>query len=580
KAWTLEMPRVEDRDKAAATVAPATPAIAAAPAPTAAARPAPTANRPDAPAQTANVAPAPKPDAPPRQMGARGGTGQDGPPFRRRGPMGQGQRPGFQNATVTATAEGQQALADAANQSSAGAGFDSGEGGEEAMLVSGSTSGGLAAAGDEEDKRQRYMHDHGGPPGMGGPDGRGPGGPGMPPGMGGPGGDILGLGGLGASEINSGFGGFGDGGPGFGGPGFGGPGGPGGPPGSGRGPGGDRGDRGGFSGRGSSRSGRSSSSKSHRGPYDGQYASFGNHRRGQPAYMGSLYMNLNNSALNAAPYSLNGQALPKPSYAQSRFGVSFGGPLQIPKLVKWQRASFFFSYSGNRSRNPYSQISSVPTPAMRAGDFSQVFANGVQQSIFQPCAAPCTAQPFPGNVIPASLFNSNKAVTGLLQFIPLPSYAGLVQNYQFVTSYPNNSNNLSVRLNAPLSKKDRLTFNVQTQSRNSENPQLFGFRDDSTGSGMSASTSWSHSFAPRINNNAGISLSRNNNKGTPFFAYQDNVAGALGIAGTSQDPINYGPPNLSFTNFGTLSDGSASVGRNQTISITDGFTYVVKKKHN
>jgi hypothetical protein len=471
-------------------------------------------------------------------------------------------------------------LAAAANQASAGPNFDLGEGGEEAMLVSGSTSGGLAAAGDEEDKRQRYMHDHGGPPGMGGPDGRGPGGSGMPPGMGGSGGDILGLGGLGASAINGGFGGFGDGGPGFGGPG--GPGGPGGGPGGDRGPRGSGGDRGGgFSGRGSSgRSGRSSDGRTHHGPYDGQYSSFGNHRRGQSSYTGSLYVNLNNSALNAAPYSLNGQALPKPSYAQSRFGVSFGGPLQIPKLVKWQRASFYFSYSGSRSRNPYSQVSSVPTPAERAGDFSQAFTKNTLQSIYQPCAAPCTPQPFPGNVIPASVFSSNRAVTGLLDFIPLPSYTGLVQNYRFVTSYPNNSDNLSVRLNAPLSKKDRLTFNVQTQSRNSQNPQLFGFRDDSTGSGMSASVSYSHSFAPRVNNSASISLSRNNNKGTPFFAYQQNVASALGIAGTSQDPVNYGPPNLSFTNFGTLSDGSASVGRNQTISFTDGFTYVVKKKHN
>jgi hypothetical protein len=37
-----------------------------------------------------------------------------------------------------------------------------------------------------------------------------------------------------------------------------------------------------------------------------------------------------------------------------------------------------------------------------------------------------------------------------------------------------------------LSKKDRLTFNVQFQTRDSANQQLFGFRDSGTGSGMSA----------------------------------------------------------------------------------------------
>jgi trimeric autotransporter adhesin len=58
------------------------------------------------------------------------------------------------------------------------------------------------------------------------------------------------------------------------------------------------------------------------------------------------------------------------------------------------------------------------------------------------------------------------------------------------------------------------------------------------------------------------------------------VAATLGITGTSRDPINHGPPNLSFTNFGGLSDATASIGRNQTVNFSDAITYVVKKKHN
>ena len=481
--------------------------------------------------------------APPRRPGQRGGA----------------PRQGFQNASVTATAEGQQALAQAADPTAGAMSLDSGEA-EEALLVSGSTSGGLAAASDEESRRQRYMshtHDSGGPPpGM---PGDGPGGFGLPPGMGGPGGDLIGLGGLGASAIN---GGFGDGGPGIGGPG--GPGGPGGR-------GGDRGERGGFS-RGSSRGRDSRGGSSRRGPYNGQYSSFGNRRR-QPSYTGSAFGFLSNSALNAAPFSLNGQAQPKPSYARATFGVSFGGPLTIPKLVNWQRASFYFTYQGNRSRNPFSEVSSVPTLAERGGDFSQARANAAV-AIFDPL----NGQPFGGNAVPATRFSS--AAAGLLQYFPLPTYTGIVQNYRIVASVPNTSNNIGVRLNAPLSRKDRLTFNVQFQNRDSQTERLFGFRDAGTGTGLSASAGWSHSFAPRFNNSANVSLSRNNNKAAPFFAYQDNVAARLGITGTSQDPINYGPPNLSFTNFGALSDSTASVGRSQTVNLSDGVTYVVKKKHN
>ncbi len=211
--------------------------------------------------------------------------------------------------------------------------------------------------------------------------GRGPGGPGgefgdssnpaamgLPPGMGGMGVDSLGLGGLGTSAINGGFGGGQGGDPLSGGVGRGGPGG--GPPGGGGvmrgggGPGGAGGARGGGGGAG----GRGQAS-SRRGPGGVDFASFGN-RRSRSPYNGNLFLGLNNSALNAAPFSLTGQAAQKPSYAQSRFGLSFGGPLSIPKLFAWPRASFSVNYGGSISRNPYSQISSLPTAAERSGDFS------------------------------------------------------------------------------------------------------------------------------------------------------------------------------------------------------------------
>jgi hypothetical protein len=181
-------------------------------------------------------------------------------------------------------------------------------------------------------------------------------------------------------------------------------------------------------------------------------------------------------------------------------------------------------------------------------------------------------------VIPVDRFNA--ASVGLLKYFPQPSYTGVVQNYRLVSSTPNNSNNLGVRLNTPVTRKDRLNFNVQYQGRDSATEQLFGFRDTGTGTGLSASAGWNHSFAPRFNNAATLTFSRNNNKSAPFFAYSDNIAAALGISGTAQDPINFGPPNLSFTNFGGLSDGSASVTRSQTTAFTDNVTYVLKKKHN
>ncbi|HYW45170.1 MAG TPA: TonB-dependent receptor, partial [Bryobacteraceae bacterium] len=293
----------------------------------------------------------------------------------------------------------------------------------------------------------------------------------------------------------------------------------------------------------------------------------------QPAYTGSAFMNLNNSVFNAAPYSLNGQTVVKPSYAQSTFGLNVGGPLRIPKLVTSDRYLVYLTYQGSRSRNPYSQVSTLPTLAERGGDFSGVTVGTNPVQIFDPL----TAQPFPGNIIPAARINP--AAAGLLKYFPSPVFSGIVQNYQLVTSTPRSSDSLGVRLNLPLSRKDRLNFNEQYSRNDAGSEQLFGFRDTSSGYGLSASAGWSHSFKPRFNSSLNYSFSRSISKAAPYFAYTQNVAGQLGITGTAQDPIDYGPPNLSFTNFGGLSDGSASVNRNQTSNVTETVTYV-HKKHN
>jgi hypothetical protein len=248
--------------------------------------------------------------------------------------------------------------------------------------------------------------------------------------------------------------------------------------------------------------------------------------------------------------------------------------LNIPKILHYPRASFYFTYQGSLNRNPYSVQSSVPTPAERDGDFSQTMVNNVPVTVYDPL----THTPFPGNVIPASRINPASAA--LLSYFPLPVYSGIVQNYEIVTATPNNSNNLGLRLNLPITNKDRLNFNMQFQNRDSKTEQLFGFTDSGSGYGLSAAAGWSHSFAPRFNNSATLTFSRNINRTTPYFANGENIEGDLGITGTLQTPLDYGPPNISFTNLGGLSDGTPSLTRSQTTNFTDTITYVLHRRHN
>ena len=335
--------------------------------------------------------------------------------------------------------------------------------------------------------------------------------------------------------------GFGGGARGGGGGGFGGPGGPGGFGGRGGGPGGPGGRRG-------------------QGP--GQARQFGNRR--QPAAIhGMFFFTLGNSALNAKPFSLNGNELPQPAYASARFGVVLGGPLLIPKVVKDSKTNFFVNYFGTRARNPATEIATVPTELEREGNFSQAAQSGGPVQLFSP--------KFTGNIIPTSLLNP--IAQKLLTYIPLPNQSGLVNNYEAFYSVPQNTDNGSIRVQRNVSQADRLSFRFQGQRRAGDNIQTFGFQDTASGYGISTNVGWTHNFTTHLINNAQVTFNRNVSQTTPFFADGANVAAELGIAGSSTNPLSYGPPNLNFTNFGTLSDASPVLTRNQSQGSTDSLVW-------
>ncbi len=583
KDWTLDVPRYGQGPPLVA--APAAPPAAGSGNAGAGASPstATTATVPGAGAQaartggtagTATPSGGPRPATASANNNGRGGRGQGRGGYGRGGygrngrgtQQQQGQNPNFQSVQVTATDEGAQALATADNLPEV-ANADSAE----SFLVNGSQSGGLAAAADEQ-----AMRDRGGRGGRGGGGPGGPGGPGSDmaislaaAGFNVSGADAIGMGGFGAAGANAGFGldnggGFGPGGGGAGG--FGGPGGGGG---GGRGAGGGGGGRGGRGGGGfGGRGGRG------RGPFNGQFAQFGNRRRVQPAYTGSLAVTVTNSALNAAPFSLNGETVHKPYAGSERIAFNIGGPVRIPKLVTNDKWFVYLTVQDNLTKNGSYSTAAVPTLAERDGDFSGATVRNNPITIYDPLSQ----SPFPGNIIPTNRFNPASAA--LLQYFPDPMFTGVVQNYTITPTTPSVSNAIGLRLNGPLTTKDTLNVNQQYSGNHATSEQLFGFKDTSSGYGLSSTVNWRHTFRARLNNNASLAFSRSVSQATPFFANKSNIEGDLGIVGPDETPLDYGPPNLSFTNFGSLSDGTASLNRNQTTNFTDTLTWVYKRKHN
>ncbi len=418
------------------------------------------------------------------------------------------------------------------------------------FMVNGSVSRGLDAP--QQNDWFGGMGGRMGVDGMGGPGG--PGGMGMG-GIGGqPGGDAMGGGrGVpGAGGPGGGRGGPGGpggafaGGPGgFGGGGFGGRGGPGG---RGRGPGG---------GRGQARGGRANVN------------SFGNGRRNPRAqYNGNAAFTLDNSVWDARSYSVNGQDTAKPAYAKARASVSFGGPLKIPHLFDNSKGSFTFNYQLGRTRNGTTSTQTVPTLLERGGDFSQSIGAQGPVTIYDPL----TGNPFPGNMVPANRINP--ASLGLLQFFPMPNAPGYKYNFQTALTSVQNSDNVNTRLNQTLTKKDRLSGGLGYQGSNNVTPNIFNFIDTGNGHSWNANVAWGHNFTTRVINNLRYTYSRAAALTAPFFANRENVEADLGITGTSQAPLNWGPPTLSFTNYVSLSDANSSLTRNQTSAVGDSIIWI------
>ncbi len=263
---------------------------------------------------------------------------------------------------------------------------------------------------------------------------------------------------------------------------------------------------------------------------------------------------------------MNGQPNTKAPYSQNRFGFNLGGPLSSPKLWKSDNTFFFVNYTGNVLNNGVNLTSTVPTLAQRAGDFSATNA-----IIYDPS----TGLPFVGNRIT----NISSIAQGLLKYIPAPNQPGTVNNYRLIAAVPNKSHDLGIRIQQTLSRRDQVGVGVNWQTRDATNLQTFGFQDTTSGSGINGNLNWRHNFGGGKFNNITANLNRNTNQLTPYFANGDNVAAALGIQGTSSNPLNFGPPNLSFTNFGGLTDGSASHSAVTSTGLTDAFN-LRKGKHN
>ena len=301
---------------------------------------------------------------------------------------------------------------------------------------------------------------------------------------------------------------------------------------------------------------------------------------------GSVYYGIGDSALNATPYSLTGVPSTNPAYTQHSFGGSVGGPLNIPKIYKGGSKTFYFvNYNGRRGDHPFDQFSTVPTLLERQGNFSQtVYTSGAAAASPVTIFNPLTNTQFPNNTIP----QINPAAAGLLQYIPAPNLPGDFQNFHFITSANSSSDDLNIRVNRTLgavtprgrrgggqgAPRNNLTFGFHFHQSNATLTNPFPSIGGSTSvRSFDVPVSYARSWG-KLSNIARVDFNRSRTRTQNLYAFTQNITGDLGITGVSQNPFDWGLPNLSFTNFGSLTDVNPQLLRNHTITLSDNMIWI------
>ena len=277
-------------------------------------------------------------------------------------------------------------------------------------------------------------------------------------------------------------------------------------------------------------------------------------KSGSNALHGALFEFYQDDSLDERGYFEN-RELPANPRERNQFGAQMDGPVLIPGLYDGRNKTFFMgAYEGVRGEAITSPFASVPTAAMRQGDFSEIAT---------PIRNPFTGQPFPGNVIPTSMLDP--VSLDLLQYYPPANRAGTANNLQAPSANSDNVDQVLARVDQNLGNKIRL--NVRYNWHDSFNENVFNAAIPVTAVTQPRVNknwlgSYTHTLRPNLLNDFRIGYHRIDfDTVNPFYVSGPSGAGTdLGIPGFDGDTrySNPGIPSINISNFSGLGGGGTN----------------------
>jgi len=288
-------------------------------------------------------------------------------------------------------------------------------------------------------------------------------------------------------------------------------------------------------------------------------------KSGGNAFRGSALEFFRSDAFDARNY-FDDPSQPVPPLTQHQFGANLGGP------IRRDRAFFFFSYEGHRVDRSVTQTFSVPTAAMRAGDFSSV----------APLCDPLTrtasgCAPFPANQIPPARIDP--VARALLARVPQPTTGGAVQNLLAVGAQQNPMDQFTLRVDHRLSGRDTIfgrftsydVSDAQPFGTSALNEALVpGFGRLVTTTSRNLALSHTHAFSATLLNEMRFGwLSARGGQASPNQGV--DFAAVSGLQGVTTNPLDMGYPQVSFGGlFSAVGDPTSFISRdNRSIELYD-----------
>jgi Carboxypeptidase regulatory-like domain/TonB dependent receptor len=208
---------------------------------------------------------------------------------------------------------------------------------------------------------------------------------------------------------------------------------------------------------------------------------------GTNSFHGSAYEYVRNTILNANGWYRNYVSLPRAPVHNNLFGFSVGGPVLLPKIYNGTNKTFFFvNAEWNPSTAPDAITASVPTAAMRTGDFSGlVDQKGNQIKIYDPDTTTLVAGTtnkwtrsqfsYNGmaNVIPPGRMND--IAQKVLAYYPLPNAPGIEGIYNNYIASPvrtTSHSNFFARVDQNIGANHKTFVRVGRVSSNANTPTI------------------------------------------------------------------------------------------------------------